>query len=98
MSKRKEELISEMRAMHNDIGINAAGELRRLIGFYEDDEDYYYHVQDVWGEEQYCSAVGKFISLKGRLDQDDYASLDEMFELNGGRPTTEFLVQKAGSA
>lgn len=54
----------------------------QLIGFAEDDEDYYYIVKVVGGVEHWISCVMDLIPLKGVLPEETYNGLFRVFELN----------------
>jgi len=56
--------------------------VEKLIGFAEDDEDYYYIVKGIEGFEQWVSCVMDLIPLKGVLPEDSYNRLLKVFELN----------------
>lgn len=96
----RDELIARLRTMHNDICIVGDFMLARLVGFHEDDRDYYYTIRTMNGgrysrfENNQCcfSAVGAIVSLKELLPSPRYESLDRVFALNGSLPTDEFLI------
>lgn len=89
----REEVFSHVHSLHNQIGILSFHELFRVIGFHEDPRDFYYHVVNYQGEENYHSCVGGFIRLKGSLSDLDYNFIDQCFELNGGRKR-EFVISR----
>lgn len=94
MSKR-EEYIAELKAMHNHIGLCFDSELGRLIGFHEDESDYYFVVSVTNGRgrknnEVFYSMVGAFESLKDKMER--YDQIENTFTLNGAPPTPEFRV------
>ena len=92
----RESFIERMRAMHNDIGLYGHTDLSRLIGFHEDDTDFYYHLRGIQrpvkDREFYGSAVGPFLSLKPWIPPRDYEAMDRIFTLNGALPSDEFLI------
>lgn len=91
----REDFIKEMRAMHNHIVIVHDHQLGRLVGFHEDDNDYYYHVRHIdRGPTVYHSAVGHCESLKGVYSR--YDVLDRIFTMNGAPPSDEFLITDHG--
>ena len=89
-AKKRAEVIAEMKAMHNHICILADTDLVRLIGFDEDETDYYYIVRELGGRETGCSYVGPCISLKGKVER--YEQMDDVFALNNAGPTEEFKI------
>lgn len=98
MSNRDERL-SEMHGMFNVIGIcGDAQTVARLIGFHEDERDYYYHVRFIGGKETRWSAVGWFIPLRGAIEERAYAFLEQVFCLNGCPPADEFVITLASEA
>ena len=54
----------------------------RLIGFAEDDEDYYYIVKNVKKGEMWVSCVGWLFPLKNVLPDEHYDRLESTFKLN----------------
>lgn len=97
----------EARKYFNAVVLTASGELGRLIGYGEDDDDCYFivqhmrpHVTPVWN-----TCVGGFIPLerlKGQgyvrstsgEDWDDYYRLNQLLRLNGAPEAEEFLSVK----
>lgn len=88
----KDAFIEELRAMHNDICIVHDDELVRLIGFYEDAHDYYYHVVKRDGTAYYASCVGACISLKDKYPR--YDVIEEIFHINHCPRRPEFFVDR----
>ena len=66
--------------MFNKICIDEMGKLARLIGFGNDDEDYYYITKNTRGEIVWESMVGGIIPLKGRISNRDYYNIERGFE------------------
>ena len=66
----------------NDLCIFDA-DIVRMIGVWEDDDDFYYVVRRLRGEVVHWSAVGGFISLRPYIPEDFYNFMDNMFESNG---------------
>ena len=56
--------------------------LYRLMGFYEDTDDYYYNLKDIKGQFSLHSCVMGFIPLKNKIDDDDYERIESVFEIN----------------
>ena len=102
----KEEWIAEILPMFNDIGILHESELGRLVGFAEDDSDYYYVVRhmrnfryDFKDSEGFYtvhhSCVGAFVSLKN-IYGDRYTHMDNVFTMNGAPPADKFIIKDLG--
>ncbi len=94
-------LIEELKPKLNDIGIIGDTNLCRLIGFHEDDDDFYYHVLYMNGHNRhsdkndvYFSMVGRFETLKGVLPEESYKRMESTFSLNGAPPSKEFIISK----
>lgn len=87
-----EKLADKMRPSHNHICILYDSELVRLIGVHEDEVDFYYVVQNHKGKIFHASAVGACVSLKDCYPADRYASMDNIFSLNGAIPVAHFQV------
>jgi hypothetical protein len=85
--------IEEVRALHNHICILYDMELVRVIGFREDELDYYYHVRNMDGREWFGTFVGGCVSLKDSYP--GYEVLDANWARNHCPPSEEFLVSKA---
>ena len=95
----REDFINELILMHNHIGISHDYQLGRLIGFHEDEVDYYYIIQypGTWGvapKRIYATAVGRFVSLVGRYPEPEYTYLDDQFARNGCEKVNEFIISK----
>ena len=104
----KEEMIAEMIPMFNDIGILHETELGRLVGFAEDDDDYYYIVRhlknfryDFKDEDGFYtvhhSCVGAFVSLKP-IYGERYEHMDDVFTTNGAPHADTFIIKNLGKA
>ena len=88
-------LIEEMRPLHNHICILYESELVRLVGIHDGEYDYYYRVRSIQpgGKGEYlASAVGHIVSLKHLYPEERYATMDATFALNGAGPSDNFLV------
>jgi hypothetical protein len=89
-------LAERLRPHHDEICIVGDMDLVRLVGVGADDDDLYYIVQDhrhegpgiVW-----FSAVGAMLPLKGRVPEEDYRRMENIFTLNGCAPTGNFRVE-----
>lgn len=97
----RNDVIKDLQTKFNDIGIIGNSDLVRLIGFHEDERDYYYHILYMNGRNRgsdknnaYFTMVGSFLSLKGLIPDYDYTSLDNVFSLNGAPPSKEFVVSE----
>ena len=88
----KENHINELKQIHNHICMLYDFKLVRLIGFGEDDEDYYYVVKNRQGKIWWASCVGWCYSIKHYLPEERYSQTENIFNLNGGTPEEEFLV------
>jgi hypothetical protein len=101
--KSREEWIAKAKSMFNDIGILHESEIGRLVGFAEDDSDYYYIVRHIQGnrylfkdEEGFYtvhhSCVGEFVSLKN-IYGERYTHMDNVFTMNGAPPANTFIIK-----
>lgn len=95
----REAYVAEVKALFNDICLVADTNLVRLIGFHEDEMDFYYHVKYMSCNrpayitspnqlEHYSSFVGPCVSLKGIYPR--YEQLETIFTLNGCPPVDSF--------
>lgn len=81
--------------MFNSICIcGDAHRIGRLIGFSEDDEDYYYVVRFTGGDVMRWSQVGWIIPLRKYLPKRAYEFLEHVNNLNGNPPADEFLIER----
>lgn len=83
--------------MFNHIGLNGMNKLARLIGFGEDDWDYYYITKDQNGRVVWESMVGDFNSLKGKISNWSYDNLERAFQRCNNFPEKEFIYKKEKS-
>lgn len=99
----RDEIIAELKSMHNHIGVFNDTELGRLVGFAEDEMDYYYIVrhlrQNVNARKDsegyytiYHSFVGPFVSLKD-IYGERYEYMDNCFTMNGAPPSDDFIIK-----
>jgi hypothetical protein len=88
--KTREEHIEELKQIFNHICVLYDNDLVRLVGFYEDDMDIYYHVRFPNGRNLYASMVGWLYSLKGMIPDEKYARLDSSWTMNHCPPESEF--------
>ena len=72
--------------MFNKICINPMDKLVRLIGFGDDEEDFYYITKDANGKIVWESMVGYLIPLKGRISNVDYFRIERGFVGWGRNP------------
>lgn len=92
--------LTEKRALNickktfNHIGLNSIDTLARLIGFGEDDWDYYYITKDQNGKVIWESMVGDFNSLRGKVSKRSYDNLEKAFQRNKNYPEKEFIHLK----
>lgn len=94
-----ESLVAEVRPILNDLCVVCHGpEIVRLIGVMESPDDLYYITISMCGEQAYQSAVGHCESIRKGLSPAYYASLDEVFALNGGRPVPDMLVERSAAS
>jgi hypothetical protein len=85
-------LINEMYPFHNDIVI-VSDQLARLIGVGNDGSDFYYICQHMRRKTCWHSCVGACESIKGKIGDHHYLSIDSTFELNGAPKTEKFYVE-----
>ncbi len=78
----KDEIFSEVEEHKRELVLDCVGELVKLIGVIEDPDDYYYEMLYMGRGTILVSCVGGFIILKGKIDDEDYNRLKNMFELN----------------
>jgi hypothetical protein len=98
----RDQIIKDLKKMHNHIGIINDTELGRLVGFSEDFMDYYYIIRHICNERihkdnegfntTHHSMVGSFVSLKD-IYGDRYTHMDEIFTINGAPPSKEFIIK-----
>jgi len=81
----KERAENICRLIFNKICIDEMGKLVRLIGFGDDEEDFYYITKNSKGEVVWHSMVGGLIPLKGRISNWDYWKLERGFSGWEGR-------------
>lgn len=95
MSDNKRSILAEIKTHKGEIGLYGL-ELIKLIGFKEDEDDYYYYAQGLQhdGEPMWYSAVGRVVWLKP-LPKKEYAEIERMFNLNC-RPLTNVEKLAAG--
>jgi len=75
------QLLDFVRQHKNELMIDPAFDIVKLVGLSEDDYDYYYIVYGKNGKTK-ISCVGKLIPLKGVLNDKDYNILINQWELN----------------
>jgi hypothetical protein len=71
----REKAIEECKKNFNHIGIYGGFQLCRLIGFGEDEDDFYYYTIDVDGKKVFNSMVGGFFSIKN-MGEEGYKYTD----------------------
>lgn len=81
---------------HNHICLLYSCDIVRLLGFAEGFDDFYYVVQNMGFNEKpyYASCVGHLESFKELLPKDTYDRMENVFNLNGCKPTEKFEVKK----
>ncbi len=79
--------------MFNDICIVGDTDLARLIGFHEDEWDYFYLMLYTGGKSCLHSAVGSCISLKSIYPR--YEQMDKVFSLNDAPKNKYFSITKS---
>jgi hypothetical protein len=77
-----DKLRTEVEPILNHICIVFDSDVGRLVGVAEDKNDLYYVVDRIRGGRTPYSAVGPVVSLKGRIHNDRYVSMDGIHELN----------------
>lgn len=81
MIDQKPEILKEIEEHRHELCLYLM-DLYELIGFHEDDDDYYYEVINIQGQKQYLSCVGGFIYLKEKLSDKEYEGLELLWKLN----------------
>lgn len=81
MIDQKPEILKEIEEHRHELCLYLM-DLYELIGFHEDDDDYYYEVINIQGQKQYLSCVGGFIYLKEKLSADEYHGMEMLWKLN----------------
>lgn len=81
MVDRKPEILKEIDEHRHELCLYLM-DLYELIGFHEDDMDYYYEVIDIRGQTQHLSCVGGFLYLKEKLSDKEYEGLELLWKLN----------------
>jgi hypothetical protein len=94
VNQKREKILDECRAMHNHICIIQNHMIARLIGFHEDESDYYWHIKLPDGKESYQTACGHCVSLKDK-DPELHSLLDNTFRLANCQPSEEFHMSKS---
>lgn len=86
----------------NDICLADDLTLVRFVGVAESTDDFYYVCERLpphaGNRRVYWSAVGECTSLRGRLDDDLYRRIDEIFRLNRCRPVRRMLILRKRSS
>jgi len=90
--KRKQQIIEEIKSKFNDICLVYDSDQGRLIGFHEDEDDYYYVIKKYNGKIVLYSCCGHCTSLKGNYPRYDY--IEETFERNGGTKELVMRISK----
>lgn len=85
-------LEAECRAMFNHICLVNDCQVKRLIGYGEDEHDCYYIMRDLHGEIVWHTMVGPCSTLKGVYDR--YDIMDNKFAINSCPPETAFISEK----
>jgi hypothetical protein len=88
----REKAIKECKKSFNHLGIYGGFTLCRLIGFGEDNMDFYYHLVDAYGEDSFCSMVGGFYSIKG-MSKKGYVYTNVNFSYSSPE-AVEFTITK----
>ena len=88
----KETILKEIGEHLNEIVVDQALNLSRLVGFAESEEDCYYILESRTGTQAYHSCVGKLIYLHD-IEQDDYIMIENLFRINGS-VGTETIIEK----
>lgn len=89
MSDTKKEILAFIKKHKGEMVIDCCNNIVRLIGFHEDEMDYYYTCQafndfkqDNYGGIIHNSAVGWIFPLKGRLPKKEYDLIENHFTRN----------------
>jgi hypothetical protein len=76
------EIILEFIDIHKNEIMLFMDEVVKLVGFYEDSDDYYYDCIDSHGNLTHQSCVFTPLILKGKIDKLDYEFLENFFIMN----------------
>lgn len=82
------EFVAALQSRHNELFLLNGFSVVRLIGFFEDAEDYYYHLIDCdpssnfFGKEFYASCVAAIHPLNSILDDDYYDMMEQQITIN----------------
>lgn len=93
MTDIKPKVLEEINEHLNEIVLSLSFEATRLIGFAEDNHDYYYILERLGGKRIYDSCVGKIVYLK-HLPEEDYKMIERVFTLNSSPGVSEMVVEK----
>lgn len=81
MIDNKPEILKEIEQHRHELCLYLM-EPYELLGFHEDDDDYYYEVLNSKAQIEYLSCVGGFIYLKDKLTLEEYINLEGFWRLN----------------
>ena len=73
--------------------------IKRLVGYMDGEDDYYYILKNPYGSVQpysYVSAVMPLYFLKDTTAADVYAQLDSLAKMNGADCELELIIKKEG--
>lgn len=89
-----ENFTESMKPFHNHICILYDCELVRLLGVHLDWCDYYYIVKPLGQHKKsyFASATGHIVSLKGKIPDERYVQMNNVFNLNGTPEEREFII------
>lgn len=82
MTDNKKYFMDFVEQHQNELMIDPAWDIVKLVGFEDDGEDYYYIVYSGKRGKSFVSCVGKLIPLKGAISDEDYKDLIRSWDLN----------------
>jgi len=80
-SKNRKKILKEIKKYKGTLVLDTL-DIKKLIGFDEDEQDYYYVYKPIRGKVERVSCVCGFTPLKLRLKKDEYKCLERVFALN----------------
>ena len=80
MNETKKSILKEIKKHKGELGVYGL-DIVKLVGFKEDEEDYYYYCETIGKGKMWLSCVGRINWLIG-LPKEDYKEILRMFNLN----------------
>jgi len=82
VDSNRKRILAFIKEHKNELMIDPSFDIVKLVGFSEDDVDYYYVVFNKERGKTHVSCVGKLIPLKGALSDEDYNLMVHGWDLN----------------